>query len=673
MARGDGEDRGGIDIRSTMPPPSIIIESVSPELDGGRYPVKREVGDRLCVEADIFKEGHDAIAAVLRYRQLGSTYWLEEEMHQVDNDRWSASILLSANGRYEYAVQAFPDRFGTWHEEIVKKVAAGLDVTSELLEGRSIIAEAGCRARARDAEIIRAALRLIDAAPSPPVALDQAVTTELLGAMQRNRSRLGAATSEPVLTVIVDRVQARYAAWYAMFPRSSGRVTGRGATLREAEARLPEIAAMGFDVLYLLPIHPIGHAHRKGPNNTLVAGPEDPGVPYAIGNEHGGHDAIEPTLGTLEDFRHFVAAASHHGMEVALDLAIQASPDHPWVTEHPEWFSKRPDGSIKYAENPPKKYEDIYPINFDQSDWYGLWQEVKRIVLFWIAQGVTTFRVDNPHTKPTVFWEWLINGVQLTHPETIFLSEAFTRPKVMKSLAKAGFTQSYTYFTWRNFKRELVDYFTELTQTDVVEYLRGNLFANTHDILPYILQEGGRPAFQMRVFLAATLSSVYGIYSGFELCEATAVPGKEEYANSEKYEFKVWDWDRPGNIIEYVARLNLQRREHPALQEYDNLRFLDSSDDNVIAYMKATELNDDVVVAVVNLDPFQSHDTTVVIPTTVLGIASDEQYRATELLTGETFIWTGEDQQMRLDPQQQPAMLFQIKRWRHVDYAEPCY
>jgi len=599
--------------------------------------------------------------------------WFEEEMHHVDNDRWSASILLSANGRYEYAVQAFPDRFGTWHEEIVKKVAAGRDVTSELLEGRSIIAEAGCRARARDAEIMQAALRSIDAAPSPPAALDQSVTIELLGAMRRNRSTVGAATSEPVLSVIVDRVRARYAAWYAMFPRSSGRVTGRGATLREAEARLPEIAAMGFDVLYLLPIHPIGHAHRKGPNNTLVAGLEDPGVPYAIGNEQGGHDAIEPTLGTLEDFRHFVAAAGHHGMEVALDLAIQASPDHPWVTEHPEWFSKRPDGSIKYAENPPKKYEDIYPINFDQPDWYGLWQELKRIVLFWIAQGVTTFRVDNPHTKPTVFWEWLINDVQQTHPETIFLSEAFTRPKVMKSLAKAGFTQSYTYFTWRNFKRELVDYFTELTQTDVVEYLRGNLFANTHDILPYILQEGGRPAFQMRVFLAATLSSVYGIYSGFELCEATAVPGKEEYANSEKYEFKVWDWDRPGNIIEYVARLNLQRREHPALQEYDNLRFLDSSDDNVIAYMKATELNEDVVVAVVNLDPFQSHDTTVVIPTTVLGIASDEQYRATELLTGETFIWTGEDQQMRLDPRQQPAMLFEIKRWRHVDYAEPCY
>ncbi len=666
-------DNCAFDDTSRMPPPSIIIESVSPELDGGRYPVKREVGDHLLVEADIFKEGHDAIATVLRYRKRDNSVWHEAEMQHVDNDRWSASIELTENGRYEYTIQAFPDRFSTWLDEITKKVAAGLDVTSELLEGRSIVAEAVSRADAQDREIIQAALQTIDAAPSPPNAIDRAMTAELIAAMRRNRSRLGASTYQPTLSFVVDRVRARYAAWYAMFPRSAGRVPSRGATLREAEARLPAIAAMGFDVLYLLPIHPIGHAHRKGPNNTLIAGPDDPGVPYAIGNQHGGHDALDPNLGTLDDFRHFVDAAREQGMEVALDLAIQASPDHPWVSEHPEWFSKRPDGSIKYAENPPKKYEDIYPINFDQPEWSGLWHELKRIVLFWIDHGVTTFRVDNPHTKPTAFWEWLIDEVQRTHPETVFLSEAFTRPKVMKSLAKAGFTQSYTYFTWRNFKQELIDYFTELTQTEVADYLRGNLFANTHDILPYILQEGGRPAFQMRAVLAATLSSVYGIYSGFELCEATAVPGKEEYANSEKYEFKVWDWDRPGNIIEYITLVNRRRREHPALQEYDNLRFLGSDDDNVIAYMKATESHDDIVVIVVNLDPFQPHESTVVIPITTLGINADEQYRATELLTGETFIWTGERQHLRLDPQRQPAMLFDIKRWLHVDYAEPCY
>ncbi len=473
--------------------------------------------------------------------------------------------------------------------------------------------------------------------------------------------------------MVVDRVRARYAAWYELFPRSAGRLPGQSGTFADAATRLPVIAAMGFDVVYFPPIHPIGRINRKGPNNTLVAGPDDPGSPYAIGNETGGHDAIEPSLGTLNDFRAFVEAARGLGMDVALDFAIQCAPDHPWVKDHPDWFYVRPDGTIKYAENPPKKYEDIYPINFQTADWRNLWEELKRIVLFWADQGVTTFRVDNPHTKPTVFWEWLIAEVQQSHPETVFLSEAFTRPKVMKALAKAGFTQSYTYFTWRNFKREITEYLTELTQSEMAEYFRGNFFTNTPDILPVILQEGGRPAFKMRLALATTLSSVYGIYSGYELCEATPVPGKEEYLNSEKYEYKVWDWDRPGNIIDYVTALNRMRREHPALHEYDNLRVYTADDDNVICYGKATADHSDIVVGVVNLDPFQPHESAIHLPVEEFGIKPDEQYRATDLLSGETFIWTGGTQHLRLDPHNEPARFFSLQRWARVDYAEPCF
>jgi starch synthase (maltosyl-transferring) len=496
---------------------------------------------------------------------------------------------------------------------------------------------------------------------------------DLAEVVGRHASREGGARYGRELEVTVDRVAARYAAWYEIFPRSAGRVPGQSGTFRDVIERIPAIAAMGFDVLYFPPIHPIGRKHRKGPNNTLHAGPNDPGVPYAIGNELGGHDAIEPSLGTLEDFHAVVRAAREHGMEIALDFAVQTAPDHPWVEQHPEWFHVRPDGTIRYAENPPKKYEDIYPINFGSSDWQGLWRELKRIILYWVEQGVTTFRVDNPHTKPTIFWEWLIREVQAEHPEVVFLSEAFTRPKVMKALAKAGFTQSYTYFTWRNFKQEIVDYFTELTQTDVKEYLRGNLFVNTPDILPYILQEGGRPAFKMRLALAATLSSVYGMYSGYELCENAAVPGKEEYAGSEKYDYKVWDWDRPGNIVDYVTRINAIRREHPALHEYDNLRFYWADDGNVVCYGKMTPDRQDILIVAVNLDPFQPHETAIHFPIHDFGIGDGEQYRATELISGQTFIWTGGSQRIWLDPREEPAAIFELRPWQRVEYAEPCF
>src|SRR3954454_8231063 len=417
---------------------------------------------------------------------------------------------------------------------------------------------------------------------------------------------------------------------------------------------------MGFSVVYLTPIHPIGTAFRKGRNNTLNAGPDDPGVPYAIGSAEGGHDAIEPGLGTMEDFRAFVARADAVGMEGSLDVAFQASPDHPWAKEHPDWFTIRPDGTICYAENPPKKYQDIYPLNFDTPAWRELWLELRRVIHFWIDQGVKAFRVDNPHTKPTVFWEWLIADVQRQHPNVIFLSEAFTRPKVMKSLAKAGFTQSYTYFTWRNFKAELEEYFTELTQSEMNEYYRGNLVPNTHDILPFILQEGGRPAFKMRFALAATLSSVYGIYSSYELCEATPVPGREEYLNSEKYEYKVWDWDRPGNIKPLITTLNLARREHPALQEYDNLRFHSADDPRVLTYSKVDADSSDRILCIVSLDPHERVDTWVHLDLEALGLVDGLPVRVTELITGNTWTWNGAHQMVQIDPEDEPAWILSL-------------
>ncbi|HEY7033433.1 MAG TPA: alpha-1,4-glucan--maltose-1-phosphate maltosyltransferase [Thermomicrobiales bacterium] len=657
---------------TAAPPSSVIIEHVAPELDCGRYPVKREVGDLFEVSADIFKDGHDKLAAFLKYRCRNDEAWCEAEMHFVDNDRWAGSFPLAQNGCYVYTIEAFPDHFASWRDELEKKAAAGLDVASELLEGSALIADAADRAGEDEPRLTQYVADLA-AESSQPAAVALALSEDLAALMKRHRSRDGGRLYDRELTVVVDRIIARYAAWYELFPRSAGSVPNRSGTLADVIDRLPEIAGMGFDVLYFTPIHPIGRTNRKGKNNTLHAGPDDPGVPYAIGNELGGHDAIEPSLGTLEDFRRLVGAAHDHGMEVALDVAIQAAPDHPWARDHPDWFFIRPDGTIKYAENPPKKYEDVYPVNFATPDWRNLWDEIRRVITFWIDQGVTHFRVDNPHTKPTIFWEWLIADVQQTHPETVFLSEAFTRPKVMRALAKAGFTQSYTYFTWRNFKQEIVDYFTELTQSEMREYFRGNLFVNTHDILPVILQEGGRPAFKFRVALAATLSSAYGVYSGYELCEATAVPGKEEYLNSEKYEYKVWDWDRPGNIKEYIATINRIRREHPALQEYDNLRFYWADDDNVLCYGKATPDHSDVVIVAVNLDPFQTHETWIHFPIHDFGIAEGEQYRATELITGESYIWTGGSHPIRLDPHVEPVHIFSIRRWSHVDYVETCY
>jgi starch synthase (maltosyl-transferring) len=644
----------------------VVIENVTPELNCGRFAVKREVGDELEVQADIYKEGHDAIAAAIRFRAEDEEHWSEVRMRFIDNDRWGGTIRLRKNGRYHYTVVAWTDVFGTWAAELRKKYDAGQDVASELLEGQQIVRRALDRAATEERTRVDALLReLTEGSQAERVAV--ALDPELLELMERYPDREDLTEYDHLLPVQVDRVAARFAAWYELFPRSMSDDPDRHGTFDDVIAKLPYVRDMGFDVLYFPPIHPIGRSHRKGKNNTLAPEPGDPGVPYAIGSDEGGHTALHPELGTLDDFRRLVEAAREHGLEIALDFAIQVSPDHPYVKQHPDWFYVRPDGTIKYAENPPKKYQDIYPLNFYGETWEEQWKEWKNVILFWVKQGVKTFRVDNPHTKPVQFWEWMIREVQREHPDVVFLSEAFTRPKMMRMLAKAGFTQSYTYFTWRNFKGELQDYFTELTQGPMRDYFRGNLFANTPDINPEFLQKGGRPAFMIRAVLAATLSSVYGIYSGFELCEGTPLPGKEEYLNSEKYEIKAWDWDRPGNIRPLITRLNHLRRENPALQEYDNLVFHRSDSDHVLFYQKASPDGANVVFIAVNLDPFQAHDVTLFFPLDVIGVGERDAWEAEELLIGGRNLWHGSHHHVRLEPDA-PARVWRTRHWASSEH-----
>jgi starch synthase (maltosyl-transferring) len=614
----------------------LIVERLQPEIDGGRFPIKRTVGESVSVTVDLFADGHDLMAGVLKYRHVptdpwagsGSAkeaadpaLWTEVPLTELGDDRWGASFAVTEPGEYEYTVEGWIDRFATWSAGLIAKADAGQDVTSELLEGA-------------------------------PLAEDD-----------RRRST----TYDRILRVIVDPVRARFGAWYEMFPRSCTQDPTRSGTFRDAEARLPDIAAMGFDVVYLPPVHPIGRTHRKGPNNSLNSRPGDPGSPWAIGSDEGGHTAIEPGLGTLDDFDRFVDTASHLGLDIALDIAFQTSPDHPWVREHPEWFRRRPDGSIKYAENPPKKYQDIYPFDFESDDRQALWQALRDVFLFWIAHGVTIFRVDNPHTKSFRFWEWCIADIKRAHPDAIFLAEAFTRPKVMRYLAKAGFTQSYTYFTWRNTAGELREYLTELTQTEVAEYLRPNFFANTPDILHAFLQYGGRAAFEVRFVLAATLGASYGIYSGFELCEHVAVrPGSEEYLDSEKYQIKPRDWNQPGNLKELIARVNTIRREHPALQQNATLRFHGSSTDALLWFSKsakaaADNAATDVVFVAANTTPHDIQHGWVEVPIGELGISPDASFVVEDLIDGATYIWHGAWNYVRLDPADRMAHIFIVR------------
>jgi starch synthase (maltosyl-transferring) len=642
---------------------TVVIEGIAPAVDGGRYPVKREVGAVLEVTADIFKDGHDVLLAFVRYRRADERVWLETPMRHVDNDRWAGAFRLDAVGRYHYTIEALADPFRSWLVDLEKRHAGGQDLDSALGEGLAQIRAAVTRAAVADdrAVLARYAERIARAA-APAQAVTISAEPELAALMQRALDRTEATWAERELEVVVDPERARFAAWYEFFPRS-GIAPDRSATFKEAEAQLTRAAAMGFDVVYLPPIHPIGKAHRKGRNNELVAAPDDPGSPWAIGSADGGYTAVHPDLGTVEDFDRFVEAARRLGLEVALDFAIQCSPDHPWVREHPEWFFHRPDGTIKYAENPPKKYQDIYPVNFLSEAAPALWEEMRRILEFWIGHGVSTFRVDNPHTKPVKFWEWLIRSVKDAHPSVVFLAEAFTRPKMMKVLAKSGFTQSYTYFTWRNAKQELADYLTEITTPPVSEYFRGNLWPNTPDILHETLQRGGRPAFKARLVLAATMSSLYGIYSGYELCEnVPREPGSEEYLNSEKYEYKVRDWDAPGNLVDYVTRVNRIRRENRALHGYANLRFYNADDPNILFYGKMTPERDNLVFVAVNLDPFATHASVVDVPIGDLGIGDGQTYRVHELVANQWYDWRGARNYVELNPSVEPAQIFVLHR-----------
>jgi starch synthase (maltosyl-transferring) len=643
--------------------PSVVIENLQPLIDGGRYPIKRIVGEDLVVEADIFKDGHDVVAAVLMWRVLGKRAWRETPMDFVDNDRWRGVCTLYDEVIHEYTVEAWTDTFRSWQAEFAKKFEAGIsDLRSEALEGAALVSAAAKRARERaDRErLLEFSQQISTGANSEIHAIAQSGELEVLMATYPDRA--AATQYAPAPQVAVDRLAALFGAWYEFFPRSAEGRGDRGSTFRDCLPRVDDAKAMGFDVIYFPPIHPIGHTNRKGRNNSVTCEPGDPGVPWAIGSEAGGHKAVEPSLGTLEDFDWLQKEVRKRGMEIALDFAINCSPDHPYVKEHPDWFYKRPDGTIKYAENPPKKYEDIYPLNFRSENWRELWAEMKSIVLFWAKRGVRIFRVDNPHTKPVAFWEYLTKGVREKYPDTIFLSEAFTRPKMMKALAKAGFNQSYTYFTWRNSKHELIEYFTELTQTEMGEYFRPNLWPNTPDILPVVLQEGGRSAFMIRVALAATLSPLYGIYSGYELCENEALPGREEYFDSEKYQYKERDWNAPGNIKDWIARLNKIRKQNRALQLYTDLRFHDADNDAILFYSKMTAARDNIILIIVNLDPHRKQNSFVYVPIESFGQMESDVYEVQDLLSGATYTWHGRRNYVDLDPEIQPAHIFLVRR-----------
>jgi starch synthase (maltosyl-transferring) len=629
------------------------IEDVYPSIDGGRFPVKRIVGEKVEVWADVYRDGHDVIAAALIWRGEREDEWRREPMIHESNDRWSSQFIPDTPGRYFYAIEAWTDEFASWRHGLELKWKAGADLTLDGLEGAGLLTKAQGGSRAAAAVILKHCeefLRTGDA-----VAL---LAPELKDAMAVSQLPFDLTRSQ-LFPFVADRSRARNGAWYEMVPRSQGKTLGRHGTFKDCIARLPDVSAMGFDVLYFTPVHPIGNTNRKGRNNAVTANERDPGSPYAIGSDAGGHDAVHPELGTLEDFRALVAACHEHGMEVALDFAVQCSPDHPWLKQHPQWFRRRPDGSMRYAENPPKKYEDIVNPDFASEDAGALWDALRDVILYWIAEGVKIFRVDNPHTKPFRFWEWLIHEVQLLHPEVIFLAEAFTRPKLMKGLAKLGFTQSYTYFTWRTQRWEIEQYLNELIGYPERDYYRPNFFVNTPDILPFHLQGGEPWMFKSRVALAATLSSTYGIYNGFELLEHEPIPGREEYLDSEKYEIKVRDWNKSGNIKPYIRDLNLARRANAALQQTSNLHFLVIEDDNVIGFVKESVDRTNAVAVAIALS-HDVHEFWFPLGGVEVGVEGERrQVAAVEnLMTGERYAIEWGGIRLRIDPARDPALLF---------------
>ena len=645
----------------------VVIEGIQPAVDAGRFPIKRTVGEDVVVEAAIFTDGHDLLRTILCYRWAHDTAWTEVAMAPLGNDRWQGRFSVSKLGRYSYSIQAWVDHFATWYEALHKRVEAEQEVQVELLTGAALIEAASQRATGTDAaELQVRARRLHIPLESGSLAQARLVLEDetLRTLMALYPDRRFATTCPDEFAVVVDRDKACFSTWYEMFPRSCAAVPGQHGTFKDCEARLPYVAHMGFDVLYLPPIHPIGQVHRKGKNNTTVATPNDPGSPWAIGSAAGGHTAIHPQLGTLDDFRSLIATAQEYGIEIALDIAFQCAPDHPYVQEHPEWFRWRPDGTVQYAENPPKKYEDIYPFDFSTAHWQALWEELKRVVCFWIEQGVRIFRVDNPHTKPLHFWEWLSNEIKGSHPEVIFLSEAFTRPKVQYYLAKCGFTQSYTYFAWRHTKEEITHYFTELTQTNVHEYFRPHLWPNTPDILTEYLQHGGRPAFLIRLILAATLGASYGIYGpAFELCEhRPRFEGSEEYLDSEKYEIRYWDLEQHHSLQELIARVNRIRRENPALQSNQGLHFHTVDNPELLCYSKSTADRSNVILVVVNLSPYHAHKGWVELQFDTLGLDPTQPAQMHDELSDARYIWHGARHYVELHPQVVPAHIFRLRR-----------
>jgi starch synthase (maltosyl-transferring) len=641
----------------------VAIEGITPQIDCGRFPAKGVVGRRFAVEADIFCDGHEKIDASLLIRSRTAKIWRESPMRLVENDRWRGLAVFDDIGGHEFKIIAWRDRFATWQDEIAKKHAAGVAIGLEISEGKVLVEETLAKqedlSRA-DKAALKGLVTKLKKTKSEGDAFALLMTGETTDLMRRVCLRDNLSEIPHPVPVWIDRERALFSAWYELMPRSMSFSMERHGTFDDVIARLPYVRDLGFDVLYLPPIHPIGRTNRKGRNNSLVAGADDPGSPYAIGGPEGGHDAIHPELGGFEAFKRLIDAARSEGLEIALDFAIQCSPDHPWINQHPEWFDWRPDGTVKFAENPPKKYEDIVNVHFYRKSLPSLWLALCDVVLFWADKGVRIFRVDNPHTKPLPFWEWMIGEVRDRYPETIFLSEAFTRPKMMKRLAKVGFTQSYTYFTWRNTKQELIEYLTELTGGDMPYVMRPNFFVNTPDINPTLLQTSGRPGFRTRAILAASLSPSWGMYNGFEICEGTPVPGREEYLDSEKYQLRVWDFDQPGNIKDDIRLVNRIRQEHPALQQLEGLRFYNAWNDHILYYAKFTPDLSDFILFAVNLDPHHPQGAPIEVPLWEFGLPDDAAIEGLDLVTLQTFRWQGKNQHVWLTPDERPYAVWSL-------------
>ncbi len=647
-------------------PATVVISNLSPLVEGGRFPTKRVVDETLSLEADIFKDGHDVIVAVVAQREEGAKNWSESLLTQFENDRWGTDLCFPKTGRYEILITAWADDFQTWLHDFERRLTGDQDdYSTEIEEGRVILNSTAIRAVtakcSEDAEAIEdLTTKLMTTEPAKvPDLLD---SEEVIKMMARWPNREFATSTVDPLRLVVETKLSAFSAWYEFFPRSAEGIAGRHSTFRDCMPRVLDAKAMGFDVIYFPPIHPIGVSHRKGKNNSVSAELGDVGSPWAIGAIEGGHRTVEPALGTLGDFVSLVEEARKEGMEIAIDFAVNCSPDHPYVADHPEWFFRRPDGTIKYAENPPKKYQDIYPLNFHCDDWKDLWTELRDVVLFWVKKGVRIFRVDNPHTKPVTFWEWLIAEIHSVNPDIIFLSEAFTKPKMMQTLAKIGFTQSYSYFTWRENREEITEYVTELTKGQMREYYRANFWPNTPDILPHHLQNAGPSAFKIRAALAALLSSSWGIYSGYELCENAPLPGREEYLDSEKYQLKTRDWNKAGNIKAFITRLNRARQDNPALQSYANIDFIPADNDQILAFYKWSDDRQNIIIVVINLNPRSRQESNIHLPLAELGLQPNSEFAVEDVIYEEVYQWRDSTNFVSLDPRTKPVHVLRLRK-----------